>query len=250
MDGKTDKFTCLMKDVTVPSGEKKKKRVIELEHHLVFTQESRSNKGEYLTRCVVSQNAKGTDLGRATAKVIRDFESENSIKAILLDNTAINSGHKTGLVVSLEEELGKDTGGLKNLHLIGSALHQNELSFQYVFDSINRTERRSQTNFPGGVLGNLLHEHFETTPKADFETISSRLSTMKIDDKVKEDLSLDQRLLLEYVRGIATGQVEPKYAAWRIGPVGSARWLTLSIRCCSLYVRNAYPDSFHQQMHE
>ena len=45
MDGKTDKFTCLMKDVTVPSGEKKKKRVFESEHHLVFMQESGSNKG-------------------------------------------------------------------------------------------------------------------------------------------------------------------------------------------------------------
>ena len=55
------------------------------------------------------------------------------------------------------------------------------------------------------------------------------------------DLSSDQRLLLEYVRGVSAGEVNPRYASWKIGPLNHARWLTLAIRILSLYVKGQCP---------
>ena len=55
------------------------------------------------------------------------------------------------------------------------------------------------------------------------------------------DLSSDQRLLLEYVLGISSGQVNQRFAAWKIGPVSHARWLTLAVRLMCLWTRHVYP---------
>ncbi len=60
-------------------------------------------------------------------------------------------------------------------------------------------------------------------------------------------LSVDQRLLYEYVHGIAEGEVTPRFAAYKIGPANNARWLTLAVRVLSLYVRGIFLSTEHQQ---
>ena len=57
-----------------------------------------------------------------------------------------------------------------------------------------------------------------------------------------KSLSTDQRLLYEYVIGIAKGEVAPRFVARKIGPACHARWLTFAIRVLSFYVRNSSPD--------
>ena len=54
---------------------------------------------------------------------LEEFDSLESIRAILVDNTSVNTGWKNGLVVKLEDKL------WRNLHAVGCALHQNELPF-------------------------------------------------------------------------------------------------------------------------
>ena len=59
--------------------------------------------------------------------------------------------------------------------------------------------------------------------------------------RVQKDLSNDQRLLLEYVQGIAVGKVNSQLALQKIGPLNPSRWLTLAIRLLCVYTRGIYP---------
>ena len=102
VDGKNDKFTCVEKEVTDKDGKKKKKFVTQPEHHLTFTQESGDAKGDYLTHKIIPQNSDANDLSKATAEVIKEYKSKDSVRAILLDNTSVNTGCNAGLVVLLE----------------------------------------------------------------------------------------------------------------------------------------------------
>ena len=96
MDGKTDNITCVLKDLTCESGERKVKSVYESEYHLTFTQESGNNKGQYSTHSVVSQNAMGQALNNETAKVLKEFDSLSRVKAIFTDNKSVNTGFRIG----------------------------------------------------------------------------------------------------------------------------------------------------------
>ena len=68
-----------------------------------------------------------------------------------------------------------------------------------------------------------------------FKAIPTAL--VELDDEVLSDLSTDQRLLYEYVIGISQGAVRQRFAAYKIGDLSHARWLTLAIRVLSLYIR-------------
>ena len=82
--------------------------------------------------------------------IICEYESESSVSAILVDNTAANTGYLNGLVVNLEKLLGK------NLHTIGCSLHQNELPLRAVFKALDRVST-GPTSF-SGPLGKLCNE--------------------------------------------------------------------------------------------
>ena len=56
-----------------------------------------------------------------------------------------------------------------------------------------------------------------------------------------DDLSGDQRLLLDFAIGISRGKVYLRFAAWKIWPMNQARWLTLAISIIWLCTRGAYP---------
>ena len=73
---------------------------------------------------------------------------------------------------------------------------------------------------------------------------------MEFSNETVNDLSNDQRLLLEYVLGISRGRVSPRFAAWKIGPLNHARWLTLSIRLMCLWTREPYPPELHDQLYQ
>jgi hypothetical protein len=55
---------------------------------------------------------------------------------------------------------------------------------------------------------------------------------------------------LEYVLGISRGKVNPRFAAWKIGPLNHARWLTLAIRLLCLWTRGAYPPELQDHLYQ
>ena len=176
VDGKDDKQTLCYEVSVNESGASEQKQVRETEHHVTFTQESGPKRGEYLTHRVAGENKTGPILGKLTAGVIFEHKSENSIKAILCDNTGSNTGWKTGLVVTLEKEIGK------RVHLIGCSLHQNELPWKHVFGKLDGGTKGPNTL--SGPVGKLLTRDFHDEPQAEFVPISSRIDELGISDNV------------------------------------------------------------------
>ena len=243
VDGKVDRETLLYSEVNDEEGVMKLKKGKGPEHHLTFTKESGTECGTYLThRTVPLTGATGVRLGEEVHSVLEEFNSVQTVKAILLDNTSINTGSKGGLVTSLEKNIGK------KLHIIGCSLHQNELPFRAVFKHLDGTTR-SPTTF-SGPLGKLCEKDIHHLPQVEFENISGELDDMKFPEETLKDLSSDQRLLYEYVIGISQGQVNPKYAAWKIGPLNHARWLTLAIRLMCMWTRGSYPARLNDKLQQ
>ena len=76
---------------------------------------------------------------------LEKFDSLEIVRAILVDNTSVNTGWKNGLVVKLEDKLGR------NLHTDGCDLHQNKLPFRAIFKKLDGVTTGPQSF--SGTLG-------------------------------------------------------------------------------------------------
>ena len=123
---------------------------------------------------------------------------------MLVDNTSTNTGCDSGLVTKLENLLNC------RLHTIGCSLHQNELPFRKVFCAIDGL-RKSPYSF-SRPLGKLCERDCHGLPQTNFSIIKSELKWTDFTEEYRKDLSNDQRLLLEYVQGIAVGKVNSQFA--------------------------------------
>ena len=233
VDSKLDQITKTSKVINSPQGEVLKK-CIKPEHHLTFTYEDGESSGNYLThRTIPVTGATSLVLATETFSVLQEHNSLESIQAVLLDNTATNTGPISGLVVKLEEFL------KRKLYLIGCALHQNELPLRALFVKLDgdTTGPRSFS----GLLGKRCAENIQDRNQVLFECIENPIVDKYIPEEILTDLSYDQRLLFEYCKGIGIGKVSDKWAAYKIGPLNHARWLTLAIRLLCLYTRDNQP---------
>ena len=159
------------------------------------------------------------------------------MQALLLDNTNVNTGFKTGIVACLERKLGR------KIHLIGCTLHYNELQFQTIFKKVDcSTKCPNKFSEP---LGKLISIDFHLNPQVKFTKIDSPVKILNTSSEVIKDLSHDQRLLLEYCLGISKGFVNPIFFKRKIGPLNNAKWLTLAIRIMALYTCTEAPSLDH-----
>ena len=215
-----DRNTLVYREVE--DGNARIKKDISHEHHLTFTQESGNGQGSYLTHRVVPLiGATGSVLANVTHSVLQEFVSTESLSAVLVDNTSTNTGCDFGLVTELENLL------YRRLNTIGCSLHQNELPLREVFCAIDGL-RKSPYTF-SGPLGKLCERDCHGLPQTKFSIIKSELKWTDFTEEYRKDLSNDQRLLLEYVQGIAVGKVNSQFALRKIGPLNPSRWLTLAI---------------------
>ena len=166
--------------------------------------------------------------------VLSDYDSLESTKALLVDNTSVNTGWKNCLVVKLEKKLGR------NLYTVGCALHQNELPFRSLFENLDDATTGPQ-NFSGS-LGKQCKTNCHNQPTAQFKPVENLTKTILVFEEVLNDLSTDQHLLYEYIKRIGVGEVDQKYASWKIGPIYHARWLTLATRLLVVYSREKSPS--------
>ena len=134
------------------------------------------------------------------------------------------------------------------LYTIGCSLHQNELPFRAVFKHVDGSTK-SPTAFTG-PLGKLCEIDNEHLPQVEFTKICGSLDDTEFAAETLSDMTSDQRLLLEYVLGISKGKVNPRFAAWKIGPLNHARWLTLAIRLMCLWTRGAYPPELQDRLQQ
>ena len=134
----------------------------------------------------------------------------------------------------------------QKLHTIGCSLYQNELPFRAVFKHLDGSTK-STTAFTG-PLGKLCETAHHDLPQVEFTQLSGPLDHMKFDETTLDDLTSNQRLLLEYVLGISKGKVNPRLTAWKIGPLNHVRWLTLAMRLMCLWTRDAYPPELQDKL--
>ena len=70
-------------------------------------------------------------MAEETYNALEEFNSTNSLKALLVRNTSVNTGTNSGLIAVLEKILGR------NLHCIGCSLHQNKLPLRAIFKKLD-----------------------------------------------------------------------------------------------------------------
>ena len=75
-----------------------------------------------------------------------------------------------------------------------------------------------------------------------FKPVENPLKTILVAEEVLNDLSTDQCLLYEYIKRIGVGEVDQKYASWKIGPIYYARWFILATRLLAVYSREKSPS--------
>ena len=200
VDGKLDQITRTSRIINSPEGELLKKS-IEPEQHLTFTYEDGKSIGTYLThRTIPVIGATGLVLTNEPFSV---FNNVDRIQAVLLDNTATNTGPINGLVVKLKELL------KRKLHLIGCVLHENELPLRALFKKLDGI-----ITGPGsfsGLIGKRCAENIQDTHQVLFKPVTNPIVDGYIPEEVLKDLSSDQRLLFEYCKGIGSGKVAYKW---------------------------------------
>lgn len=123
-DGKRDRKT-LIQTVEVRDGVEKTVQKTGCEEHIVYTAEG-DHGGVYLTHSAIPPNkGTGLDLAVDLRDVIVGCGSEESVQAIVMDGTAVNTGWKTGAIACLERLL-----GFTVLWLV-CFLHMNELPLRW-----------------------------------------------------------------------------------------------------------------------
>ena len=241
VDGKIDKDTLCFKELSDKGGNMKLRQESREEHHLTFTNESGTNKGTYLTHRVIPiRGATGQRMAQEVESVLQEYSSSHSLKAILVDNTSVNTGGEAGLVACLEEKL------QRKIHTIGCSLHQNELPFRAVFKFLDGGTKTPSTF--SGPLGKLCAGNHHSLPQVAFAPMKGSLDNITFADEVVSDLSRDQRLLYEYVKVISSGAASERFATHKIGPLSHARWLTLATRLLCIYTRGICPTEHEERL--
>ena len=75
-----------------------------------------------------------------------------------------------------------------------------------------------------------------------FNLIKTNINAGFLKTKVKNDLSNDQKLLLEYCVSISSGEIGKSLVSRKLGSLCHLRWLTLAIQLLALYTREKKPN--------
>ena len=95
---------CCIRKFVGENGQKTTKKTKGPERHLTFIKET-PYESKYLTHRVLPNiDATGTVHAEEVVDVLHEFNSENTIKAILVDNTNANTGCEGGMVAILEKK--------------------------------------------------------------------------------------------------------------------------------------------------
>lgn len=153
-----------------------------------------------------------------------------NLVAIGCDGTAVNTGHKGGVIRNLEIHLKRP------LQWFICQLHANELSLRHLFEYIDGKTTGPQSF--NGIIGKSLIK-CEQLPVAKFNSINCLLPQVTN----QKDLSTDQLYLLEMCEAIDSGFCNNKLSKRNPGKMVHSRWLTMANRILRLYITNEKPSA-------
>lgn len=153
----------------------------------------------------------------------------NEMIAIGCDGTAVNTGKNGGVIRLLEQNLEKP------LQWIVCLLHANELPLRHLIEELDG--KSSGPAGYSGTIGKRLSD-CEKQPVVQFEVIPSEI--IEIDSN---ELSTDQKYLLEIYRAVSSGNCSQDLSCKNPGKMSHSRWLTTASRILRLYISDEEPSS-------
>lgn len=221
------------KDLTLKLKESnnKKTRTEVTEEHVTLIAEP----GNIYLGHIVPNSGSARDI----VKSILSFTEENhidleNIEAIGCDGTNVNTGWRAGIIKRLEEHLKRP------LHWAVCQLHANELPLRHLLVQLDgKTSGPQQFTGPiGKALANI--DKCENLPIVQFCAIPSE--DIAVSDDLRQDLSSDQKYLLDLYLAVSKGECSSAVAARTPGKMAHSRWLTTASQALRLYVSSEEPS--------
>ncbi|CAH0555064.1 unnamed protein product [Brassicogethes aeneus] len=216
------------KKYVIPNGRKDKTLVLEVkgnrshrktktEEHYVLVKEPGS---EYMGH-VTPLSGSAANIKLCIVSYLEKHKIDKTkILVIGCDGTAVNTGHKGGVLRLLEEYCGGP------LQWLICQLHGNEIPLRHLFQHLD-----GLTTGPpefSGPIGKKLSE----CDKLQVINVESDLPV----DVDETELSTDQKYLLQICRAVVSGNVSDSVARRDPGKVSHSRWLTKANRLLRLYI--------------
>src|SRR6218665_56562 len=123
----------------------------------------------------------------------------------------------------------------KSMHWFVCLLHTNELPLRHLLVHLDGATHGP--NSFSGTIGKQLKDCCDM-PIVTFQRIEGNV-LRNIDPN---DLSTDQKYLLEMCQAITTGQCSTDFGNRKLGPMCHSRWLTTANRILRLYISKENPD--------
>jgi hypothetical protein len=153
----------------------------------------------------------------------------DDLVAIGCDGTAVNTGRKGGVIRLLERKLNHP------LQWFVCQLHGNELLVRHLFVHVDGGQTTGPNSF-SGTIGRQLETCERQTVKK-FKLIECTLPDIESDD-----LSTDQKYLLNICKAVQSGHCSEALANTEPGKMSHARWLTTANRILRLYISTSQPS--------
>lgn len=210
--------------IQVKRGDKINRHIIREEHISVLSEPD----SKYLTH-VVPKSGTAVDIEDSIYEGVMKEGGFEELFLVGCDGTAVNTGPKGGIIRCLEDKLGR------SLQWAICLLHFNELPFRSLFQTIDGVTSGPKSF--SGQIGSKLNG-CENLPVVKFVPISCELPDISF-----EDLSKDQKYLLEISKAIKAGNCPPNLTLVDPGCINHARWLTCANRILRLYISTARPTA-------
>lgn len=224
-DGRKDKT------LVMTTHENTSRRKTITEEHISMISEPNS---EYIGHLSI-ESGKAANIQKNIVGFMEEkYKYDSSLVAIGCDGTAVNTGHKNGVIALLEKHLKRP------LQWFVCLLHANELPLRHLFLSLDGTT--TGPNSFSGCIGKKLVKCLDFKPEA-FEAIPTELPEVNINL-----LSTDQKYLYEICSAISAGLVSPSLASRDPGKLAHSRWLTCANRILRLYIGTAKPSDNLKQL--
>lgn len=221
-DGRKDKAL-----IHEQKGTKYYRKEVSQEHYTLVMEPSSTFWGH-----VSPKTSRASDIKDAIVSFLNNHKV-NTARIIVAgcDGTNTNTGSRGGVIALLEKEFKKP------LQRLICLFHGNELPLGHLHKSLDG-KTSGPTSYTGPIGKKL--DTCENYPVFEnFEPIQHNLPEMHHID----DLSTDQKYLLEMCRSVADGQVSAELAIKKPGKLSHSRWLTYASRILRFYVSCPEPSN-------
>ena len=207
----------------INKGYKSSKNLVSEEHIRMLREPGSSYVGH-----VSPKTGSSKHISEEILALLTSDSNSSYLIAIGCDGTNVNTGTTNGVTVGLERALKSP------LQWIVCQLHANESPLRHLLQKLDG-KTNGPTGFPGKI-GKTLKDCEKLRVSVHFNPIPTELIIVDSDD-----LSTDQKYLLEIHSATSQGRVDDPVFERDPGVLNHSRWLTTANRILRFYVSQANP---------